>query len=76
MALFDIGTVCVKTRGREAGKKCVIIELIDENYALVDGPKIKRKRCNTSHLEPTGQKLDVKKGAASKDVKDAFKTLK
>ncbi|MEM4586827.1 MAG: 50S ribosomal protein L14e, partial [Desulfurococcaceae archaeon] len=30
MPAIEIGRVCVKTRGREAGYKCVIVDIIDE----------------------------------------------
>lgn len=71
--LFEVGRVCVKTRGREAGKECVVVDIIDENYVLVDGPKVKRRRCNVRHLEPTPRKINIKKGASHKEVLEAFK---
>ncbi|MGC8543565.1 MAG: KOW motif-containing protein, partial [Vulcanisaeta sp.] len=30
--VFDIGRVCVKVAGREAGRKCVIVDIKDENF--------------------------------------------
>ncbi|MEA4956691.1 hypothetical protein SDC9_21482 [bioreactor metagenome] len=59
MASIEVGRVCVKTAGREAGEKCVIIELIDENFVEVVGGSVKNRRCNISHLEPLEETLDV-----------------
>ncbi|BCU70675.1 50S ribosomal protein L14e [Stygiolobus caldivivus] len=73
MPIIEVGRICVKTRGREAGKKCVIVDIIDENYVLVTGPKdvngVKRRRVNILHLEPTDKKININKGASDDDIK-------
>ena len=58
--LMDVGRVCVKTRGKEAGKKCVITELIDKKFVVIAGPGVKKRKCNIAHLEPTPKVIDVK----------------
>ncbi len=72
MAAVEVGRVCVKVAGREAGKKCVVVDVIDKNFVLVTGPKkvtgIKRRRVNVSHIEPTGTVIDIKRGAADEEV--------
>ncbi|MEJ2295340.1 MAG: 50S ribosomal protein L14e, partial [Candidatus Lokiarchaeota archaeon] len=68
MSVYDIGRVCVKTMGREAGNYCVIIDIIDKNYLLIDGLKVKRRRVNYNHIEPTTAMFEIKKGAKQKDV--------
>ena len=35
--VIEIGRLCVKTAGRDAGKKAVVIDLINDAYALIDG---------------------------------------
>ncbi len=70
--MLEIGRLCVKTAGREAGKKCVIVEVIDETFAIVDG-NLRRKRCNMAHLEPLSETIEIGKGASREDVKEAFK---
>jgi len=69
---IEIGRVCVKTRGREAGYKCVIVDIIDENFVLVTGPKsltgVKRRRVNIKHIEPLDIVLDIKRGASDEEV--------
>ena len=59
MASIEVGRVCVKTAGREAGEKCVIIELIDEKFVEVVGTLVKNRRCNIGHLEPLEETIDV-----------------
>ncbi|MEM0233521.1 MAG: 50S ribosomal protein L14e, partial [Candidatus Nezhaarchaeales archaeon] len=57
-------------------RKCVIVDIIDENFVLVTGPKdvtgVKRKRSNIKHLIPTPEKIDIRKGASDEEVKDAL----
>ncbi len=71
--VYEIGRVCVKTSGREAGSYCVVVDVIDKNYALVEGPNIRRRRVNFKHLEPIESKVDIKKGATDKDLTAAIK---
>jgi len=73
--VMEIGRVCVRIAGHEAGKKCVIVDVIDRTYVLVAGPEIKRKRCNIAHLEPLSQKLDIAKDASDEDIKRAFEAM-
>jgi len=72
MASFEVGRVCVKLSGRETGKKCVVVDVVDKNFVLVTGPKsvtgVRRRRTNVDHLEPTAEVVEVKKGAADDDV--------
>jgi|SRR3989344_2372994 len=70
----EIGRLCVKLAGRDAGRECVIIDTIDNNFVLVDG-NTRRKRCNVDHLELLPQKADIKKGASHEDVVKALEGL-
>lgn len=70
--VMEVGRVCVKLVGHEAGKQCVIVDVLDNVYVMISGPGIKRRRCNIAHLEPTGQKLDIAKSAPDEDVKRAL----
>lgn len=70
--VMEVGRVCVKLAGREAEQKCVIVEVLDQNFVLVSGPGVKRKRCNIMHLEPTGLKIEISKGATDEEVKRAL----
>lgn len=72
--MFDIGRVCVKIAGRDAGKKCVIIDVIDKNNVLIDG-ETRRRKCNIRHLEPLDNLIKVNKNAPSTEVVRLFKGL-
>ncbi len=70
--VFDVGRICVKVAGREAGKKCVVVDIIDDKFVLITGPKsvngVKRRRANVKHLEPLDKKIRIKKGASDEEV--------
>ncbi len=76
-AVISIGRVCIKTRGREAGRKCVIVDIIDSNYVLVTGPKeltgVKRRRVNINHIEPLDKVVEIERGASDEDVMKAIR---
>lgn len=72
MPAIEVGRICVKQAGRENGKKCVVIDLMDKSFVLVTGPKkvtgIKRRRANINHIMPLEEKIDVKRGASDDEV--------
>ncbi len=72
MPAIEIGRICVKISGREAGRKCVIVDIIDENFALITGPKqltgVKRRRVNIKHIEPTDKIIKIPRGASDEEV--------
>lgn len=69
--IFEIGRVCVKLAGRDAGKYCVIVDNIDDTYVLIEGDT-RRKKCNVSHLEPLDMTVDVSAGADRDSVVKAL----
>jgi large subunit ribosomal protein L14e len=73
--MIDIGRLCVKIAGRDAGMKCAVVDIINDKFVMIDG-QTRRKRCNISHLEPLKEKIDLKKGASHSEVVSAFKKLK
>jgi large subunit ribosomal protein L14e len=72
MPAIEIGRICTKQKGREIGKKCVIIDIMDKSFVLVTGPKkvtgVKRRRVNISHLQPLQEKIDVSRGASDEEI--------
>ena len=72
--VMEIGRLAIKTAGREAGKKCVIVDVIDNNYVLIDGD-VRRKRCNITHLEPLGETIKIEKNASHDVIVSEFKKL-
>ena len=76
MSIYDIGRLCVKTLGREVGHYCVIVDIIDKNYLLIDGIKVRRRRVNYKHIEPISDTIEIKKGASHEEVEAAIKKAK
>ena len=74
MALFDVGRVCMKIAGRDAGKQCVVVETVDDRFVVVDG-QTRRRRVNILHLEPLMQTVDVSTGASHGEVAKALGDL-
>lgn len=72
--MIDIGRVCVKLAGRDAGKKCVVVDVIDDKYVLIDG-ETRRRKCNIMHLEPLDMTVEIGKGASHEAVVKAVKDL-
>ncbi len=76
MPAIEIGSICVKTHGREAGQRCVVVDIVDENFVLISGPKnltgVRRRRTNVRHLEPTPEKIQIKTGSSDDDLLKAM----
>ena len=70
--MFEIGRLCVKLAGRDAGLKCVVVDSIDERMVLIDG-QTRRRKCNIAHLEPLDKILKIKKNASNDEVVKALK---
>ncbi len=70
---MEIGRVCIKIAGKEAGKLCVVVDKLDRNFVIIDSPYVKRRRCNIRHLEPTEHVVKINKGAKSKEVEEALR---
>jgi large subunit ribosomal protein L14e len=70
--MFEVGRICLKTAGREAGRYCVIVETVDKDYVVVTGPKsitkVRRRRSSIRHLEPTPEKIEIKPKATDEEV--------
>lgn len=77
MPVIEVGRICVKIVGREAGRKCVIVEVVDKNFVVVTGPKkvnnVKRRKVNIKHIEPTEAKIKIAKAATDEEIIDALK---
>jgi large subunit ribosomal protein L14e len=72
--MFELGRVCVKIAGRDAGKRCVIVDTLDDKYVMIDG-ETRRRKCNIRHLEPLGKVLSVNKNAPKPEIIRLFKEL-
>lgn len=70
--LFQVGRVCKKIAGREAGRVCVVISKKEGSFVTIDGD-LRRRKSNVSHLEPLGQVVEIKENADTKSVLSALK---
>ncbi len=72
-----VGRICVKTAGRDAGAKGVIVAVKEDGYVLVTGPKsltgLRRRSVNLKHLIPTPKKITIPENASDEDVLKALK---
>ncbi|MEM0349422.1 MAG: 50S ribosomal protein L14e [Candidatus Caldarchaeum sp.] len=72
-----IGRVVVKTRGRDAGLKGVIVSVYGDGFVLVTGPKpltgMRRRRVNALHIIPTPHKISIARDASDEEVMKAIK---
>ncbi|UJG39751.1 MAG: 50S ribosomal protein L14e [Candidatus Heimdallarchaeum aukensis] len=72
MTAIQIGRIVVKTAGREAGKKAIIADLIDQNYVLITGPKdltkVRRRKVNVGHIELTDKVVSIKRSASDDEI--------
>ena len=72
MPAIEVGRICVKVAGREAGRKCVIVDVMDKSFVVVTGPKkvtgVKRRRVNINHVAPTEDVIPIKRGASDEEV--------
>lgn len=70
--MITIGRLAVKLRGRDAGRKCVLVNIIDKNFVIVTGPKnltgVRRRKVNIDHLLFLPQQIKVSKNASDEEV--------
>ena len=72
--MIEIGRLCIKIAGRDAGKKCVIVEVLDDSNVMIDG-ETRRRKCNTKHLEPLNETVKIKAKADHATIIAEFKKL-
>jgi large subunit ribosomal protein L14e len=78
MPAAEVGRICVKLLGREAGRKCVIVDVTDKSFVLVTGPRevtgVRRRRVNISHIEPLQETIQIDRDASDEQVTKALKS--
>ena len=73
MSLYQVGRLCMKIAGRDAGKTCVVVEN-DGEFVVVDG-STRRRKVNVRHLEPLADVLSISSGASHDVVGKEFEKL-
>lgn len=69
--MLEIGRVCIKIAGRDAGQAAVVIDVLDDTYVVIDGA-VRRRKCNVKHLEPMDNVVKLGKNASHADVLKAL----
>jgi len=72
--MIEIGRLGIKTAGRDAGLKCVIVDVLDDKFVLIDG-ETRRRKCNVLHLEPLKDAIKIKKNASHEEIMKEFEKL-
>ncbi len=70
--MIEIGRTAIKIAGRDAGKKCIIIDILDNKFVLIDG-ETRRRKCNILHLEPLDKVIQINKNADHNEIIKVFK---
>ena len=77
MSAMDVGRICVKLTGREAGSRCVIVDVVDRNYVIVTGPLeitgVRRRRVNMSHLQPLDEVIEISRNASDEEIAELLR---
>jgi large subunit ribosomal protein L14e len=73
MAIFDVGRVCRKTSGSEAGKLCIVLTKPDKNEVVVVGPNVKKGKVNIAHLEPLPNTVHAGKETDAAEVTELLR---
>ncbi|KAJ7513703.1 hypothetical protein O6H91_23G011300 [Diphasiastrum complanatum] len=68
----EIGRVALVNYGPEYGKLVVIVDVIDQNRALIDHPEIVRKQINFKRLSLTDLKVDIPRMPKKKQLQEAI----
>ena len=66
---LEPGRVCIKTKGRQAGKLAIVIGNLENNLVTIAGPQIKKRKCNINHLLPTNKKVSVTASTTQEELK-------
>ena len=63
MSAISVGRIVTKIMGREAGRRAVVTQIIDQNFVEVTGPQeltgVRRRRVNITHIEPTEHSVEL-----------------
>ncbi|BBN20178.1 large subunit ribosomal protein L14e [Marchantia polymorpha subsp. ruderalis] len=68
----EIGRVALVNYGPQYGKLVVIVDVIDQNRALIDSPTIVRTQINFKRLSLTDIKIDISRNPLKKELKAAI----
>lgn len=72
----EVGRVCVVNYGPDAGKLCTIVDIVDQNKCLIDGPRkltgVGRQVIPFKRLALTDLVCTIERSARGAEISDAF----
>eukprot|EP00244_Chara_vulgaris_P004331 TRINITY_DN185_c0_g1_i1.p2 TRINITY_DN185_c0_g1~~TRINITY_DN185_c0_g1_i1.p2 ORF type:complete len:134 (-),score=29.26 TRINITY_DN185_c0_g1_i1:592-993(-) len=68
----EIGRICLVNYGEHYGKLVAIVDIVDQNRALVDAPEVKRQQISFNRLSLTDLKVDILRNAKKDTLKEAY----
>ncbi|KAK2648792.1 hypothetical protein Ddye_016281 [Dipteronia dyeriana] len=68
----EIGRVALVNYGKDYGKLVVIVDVVDQNRALVDAPDMIRSQMNFKRLSLTDITVDIKRAPTKKTLIEAM----
>ncbi|XP_003383796.1 PREDICTED: 60S ribosomal protein L14-like [Amphimedon queenslandica] len=70
----EVGRVAIITDGPDTGKLCVIIDVVDQKKALIDGPAhgVKRQALQFNRMSLLDYTIKIPRSAREKTVKKAW----
>ncbi|KAG2719242.1 hypothetical protein I3760_03G258500 [Carya illinoinensis] len=74
MRYVEIGRLALVNYGKEYGRLLVIVDVIDQNKALVDAPDMVRSQMNLKRLSLTDIKIDIKRVPKKRALIEAMET--
>jgi large subunit ribosomal protein L14e len=66
--ILDVGRVCMKVKGKNAGNYCVIVEKPEKNMVTIEGRDIEKTKVNILHIEPMPTILKIGKSAKRDEI--------
>ncbi|MBL7051642.1 MAG: 50S ribosomal protein L14e [Nanoarchaeota archaeon] len=69
--MIEVGRVCIKIAGRDAGKLGVVVEVLDDKFVMIDG-EVRRRKISIKHIEPVNRKVEIKNKASHEEVLKAL----
>lgn len=77
---MTVGRVCVKINGRDKGGKCIIVNVQDDKFVLITGPKnitnVRRKKVNILHLKPLDKVIKIRRNATDESITSMLTRMK
>ncbi|XP_055807293.1 60S ribosomal protein L14-1-like [Solanum dulcamara] len=71
----EIGRVALINYRKDYGRLVVIIDVIDQNRALIDAPNMVRSQMNFKRLSLTDIKIDIKRISKKKTLVEAMEAI-